>query len=181
MLILRRPCFAPKNSSRCGAFKAADQRPKADIRASKILENTTTHDSERYIVGMLWSDDNVILSNSFFTSFVGLKFLEKHLDKDTELKAQYTKTLNDDIEKGCFIRVNDFRAEKRTSQVVFWPHHPVLNPKKPGQARRVLNGAPQLNDKPLNNVLSTGSDLLQDLFNVLLRLRPFHFAVSTDA
>ena len=90
-----------------GAYKSADPRSKADKRGSRILESTTTHDSERYTVGMLWSDDNIVLPNNYYTSLVQLKSLEKRLDKDTELKAQYTKTINDDIEKGYVIRVND--------------------------------------------------------------------------
>ena len=106
--------------------------------------------------------------------------MEKRLDKDTELKAQYTKTINDDIEKGYVIRVNDFSVEKRTSLEWYLPHHPVLNPNKPGKVRRVLNGASRFHGKSLNSVLLTGPDLLQDLFNVLLRFRQFPFAVSAD-
>ena len=129
---------------------------------------------------MLWSDDNIVLPNNYYTSVVQLKSLEKRLDKDTELKAQYTKTINDDIEKGYVIRVNDFSVEKRTSLEWYLPHHLVLNPNKPGKVRRVLNGASRFHGKSLNSVLLTGPDLLQDLFNVLLRFRQFPFAVSAD-
>ena len=51
------------------------------------------------------------------------------------------------------------------------PHHPVVNPKKHGKVRRVLNGASKFNGASLNQSLLAGPDLLQNLLRVLLRLK----------
>ena len=59
-------------------------------------------------------------------------------------------------------------------------HHPVLNPKKSGKVRRVLNGAAKFHGASLNKSLLTGPDLLQNLIYVLLRFRQHPYAVSAD-
>ena len=60
------------------------------------------------------------------------------------------------------------------------PHHPVLNPTKPGKVRRVLNGAAKIHGASLNKSLLTGPDLFQNLTYVLLRFRQHPYAVSAD-
>ena len=62
----------------------------------------------------------------------------------------------------------------------YLPHHPVVNPNKPGKVRRVLNGAAKFHGASLNKSLLTGPDLLQNLIYVLLRFRQHPFAVSAD-
>ena len=59
-------------------------------------------------------------------------------------------------------------------------NHSVINPNKPGKARRVLNGAEKFHGTSLNKSLLTGPDLLQNLIHVLLRFRQHQFAVSAD-
>ena len=64
-----------------GTFKQADPRSSADKRAQKILDSTTIHDGSRYVVGMLWADDNIHLPDNFYASLVQFKSLEKRLEK----------------------------------------------------------------------------------------------------
>ena len=70
--------------------------------------------------------------------------------------------------------------ESRSEREWYLPHHPVVNPTKPGKVRRVLNGAAKFNSAYLNKSLLTGPDLLQNLIYVLLRFREHPFAVSAD-
>ena len=163
-----------------GAYKNVDPRSAADQRAAKILETTTIHDGERYSVGMLWAEDDVQLPNNYYSSLVQLKSLEKRLDKDPALRSQYAETINSDIDKGYVIKVKDSNLETRSKREWYLPHHPVINPNKPGKVRRVLNGAAKFHGRSLNSSLMTGPDLLQDLFNVLLRFRQRPYAVSAD-
>ena len=55
-----------------------------------------------------------------------------------------------------------------------------MNPNKPGEVRRVLNGASKFHGTSLNKSLLVGPDLLQNLVFVLLRFCQHHFAVSAD-
>ena len=125
-----------------GADKQVDSRSAADPRAHEILENTTVHNGLRYDVGMLWAADNTKLPNNYFSSLVQLKSLEKRLAKDEDLREKYTSTIKEDLNNGYVIAVPDaHKVENRSDKKWYLPHHPVLNLNKPGQVRRVLNGA----------------------------------------
>ena len=164
-----------------GANKQVDSRSAADARAHEILESTTIHNGLRYDVGMLWAADNIQLPNNYFSSLVQLKSLEKRLAKDEELREKYTSTIKEDLNKGYVIEVPDaHKVESRSDKEWYLPHHPVLNPNKPGKVRRVLNGAAKFLGASLNKSLLTGPDLLQNLIYVLLRFRQHPYAVSAD-
>ena len=40
-------------------YKQVDPRSAADARTQEILETATTHNGQRYDVGVLWADDNI--------------------------------------------------------------------------------------------------------------------------
>ena len=163
-----------------GANKQVDPGSAADARAQEILENTTVHNGLRYDVGMLWAADNTKLPNNYFSSLVQLKSLEKRLAKD-DLREKYTSTIKEDLNKGYVIEVpNGHKVENRSDKEWYLPHHPVLNPNKPGKVRRVLNGAAKFHDASLNKNLLSGPDLLQNFIYVLLRFRQHPYAVSAD-
>ena len=163
-----------------GAFKQVDARSAADKRALSILKTETVHDGERYTVPMLWSDNDVSLPNNYYSSLAQLKSLEKKLDKDPLLREKYTETIREDISKGYVITVNPHDPSSRAEREWYLPHHPVLNPNKPGKVRRVLNGASKFHGTSLNRSLLVGPDLLQNLIFVLLRFRQHKYAVSAD-
>ena len=164
-----------------GAYKQVDPRSAADAPAQEVLETTTFHNGKGYDVGMLWADDNIQLPNNYFSSLVQLKSLEKRLSRDTTLNDNYASTIREDLEKGYLITVPDaHKVQQRSEKEWYLPHHPVINPNKPGKVRRVLNGVAKFHGTSLNKSLLTGPDLLQDLIHVLLRFREHQFAVSTD-
>ena len=164
-----------------GAFKQVDPRSTVDARAQEKLETTTFHNGQRYDIGTLWADDNIQLPNNYFSSLVHLKSLEKRLSRDTSLKETYANTIREDLEKGYLITVPEaHKVEQRSDREWYLPHHPVINPNKPGKVRRVLNGAAKFHSTSLNKSLLTGPDLLQNLIHVLLRFRQHQFAVSAD-
>ena len=70
--------------------------------------------------------------------------------------------------------------ESSSEREWYLPHHPVINPNKPGKVRKVLNGAAKFHGESLNKSLLTGPDLLQNLIYVLLRFRQHPFAVSAN-
>ena len=101
-----------------------------------------------------------------------LKSLEKRLAKDEDLREKYTSIIKEVLNKGYVIEVPDaHKVGSRSDKEWYLPHHPVLNPNKPGKVRRVLNGAAKFHGASLNKSLLTGPDLLQNIFYVLLRFR----------
>ena len=147
-----------------GANKQVDSRSAADVRAHEILESTTIHNGLRYNVGIMWAADNTQLPNNYFSSLVQLKSLEKGLAKDEDLREKNTSTIKEDLIKGYVIEVPDaHKVENRSDKEWYLPHHPVLNPNKPGKVRRVLNGAAKFHGASLIESLLTGPDLLHNL------------------
>ena len=163
------------------AYKLVNPRSAADARAQEILDTKTFRNGQRYDVGMLWADDNIQLPNNHFLSLVQLKSLQKRLSRDTTLNENYANTIRENLEKGYLLTVPDpHKVEQRSDKEWYLPHHPVINPNKPGKVRRVLNGAAKFHGTSLDKSLLTGPDLLQNLIHVLLRFRQHQFAVSAD-
>ena len=163
-----------------GAFKQVDARSAADKHALSILNSETVHNGERYIVPMLSINSNVSLANNYYSSLTQLKTLERRLSKDPELRERYADTIKEDVRKGYVVTLESHDPRKRSDQEWYLPHHPVVNPNKPGKVRRVLNGASKFHGTSLNKSLLVGPDLLQNLIFVLLRFRQHKYAVSTD-
>ena len=163
-----------------GTYKQVDARSSDDKRANKFLEASTIHDGDRYAVGMLWTEDHSQLPNNYYSALAQLKSLEKRLDKDTNLRALYAKNIQEDFDKGYVIKVNTHDCTNRSAREWYLPHHPVINPNKPGKVRRVLNGAAKFHGSSLKKALLVGPDLLQNLLVVLMRFRQHQHAVSAD-
>ena len=104
--------------------------------------------------------------------------MEKRLDKDPSLREKYAETIREDIQKEYVITVKAHDPKSRADREWYLPHHPVLNPNKPGKVRRVLNRASKCPGASLNKSLLVGPDLLQNLIFVLLRFRQHKYAVS---
>ena len=67
-----------------------------------------------------------------------------------------------------------------TPPLWYLPHHPVLNPHKPGKVRRVSDAAAKYQGTPLNDPLLPGPDLLNSLVSILMRFRQELIAMSAD-
>ena len=147
-----------------------------DRRAEKILQSTTTKVEGRYQIGLLWKE-NVDLPNNRWVAERQLSGLEQRLEKDSNLKQLYQKTIDDDLAKGYIVRVppNDTTVKKW-----YLPHHPVTNIHKPGKVRRVTNASSVFKGKSLNSSLLTGPDFLCNLTGLILRFRLHRVAISAD-
>ena len=158
-----------------------DSRPATDARTTKILDETAYHDGSRYQVGKLWAEDESCLLNNYFSAPVQLKSLERRLQKDSDTKDSYAKTISDDFSTGYIVRVKKadyFKVDQPREW--YLPHHPVVHPHKPGKVRRVLNGAAKFHCQSLNSALLARQDLLQSLIHIRFRSRQYPFAVSAD-
>ena len=71
-------------------------------------------------------------------------------------------------------------VEQRSVKECYLPQHPVINPKKQGNMRWVLNGAAKFIGASLNMSLVAGTDLIQVLIHVLLRFRAQQFEAFAD-
>ena len=112
------------------------------------------------------------LPNNLAIAKAQLGSLQKRSSKDRYILDLYNKSLATDIEKG-YVKPVVFINPQPTN-VWYLPHHPVVNPNKPGKVRRVANAASMFQGISLNSCLKAGPDLLNllnNMFGLLLRFR----------
>ena len=116
------------------------------------------------------------LPNNYALARRRLELLKRRLLKDDELRAKYSAVMRDHLAKGYVSRHMGDR------EVGSWylPHHPVLNPNKPGKVRIVFDCAAQYMGHSLNTELLSGPVLTNDLTGVLLRFRKYPVALCAD-
>ena len=157
-------------------------RSSSDCRAVEILDKSAFNGGARNQVGMLWSKDDLHLSNNYYIALVQLKSLEKRLSKDQHLRLKYKKSIKDDVDKSYAVQVlNSNVSSERSKREWYLPHHhTVVNPNKSNKMRMVLKGAAKFQGTSLNKSLLTGHDLLQRLTHTLIRFRQYQYVVSAD-
>ncbi|XP_067026615.1 uncharacterized protein [Acropora muricata] len=85
-----------------------------------------------------------------------------------------------DLEKGYIKRLTKEEAGAPVTRKWYLPHHPVVNPKKPGKVRRVCDAAAKFQGSSLNSHLLSGPDLLNNLVGIFMRFREEKVALSGD-
>ncbi|XP_044573279.1 uncharacterized protein LOC123257599 [Drosophila ananassae] len=71
-----------------------------DVRAQKILEDTTVRVGRRYQTGLLWKTDNVVLPRSYDMAYNRLVNIEKKIKRDGQFAQEYSRIVNDYVDKG---------------------------------------------------------------------------------
>ena len=153
---------------------------KKELHAQKMLQSTTKFTGERYKVGMLWSVPEPNLSNNYSSALGQLLSLERRFQRDPNLKTLDQQSIDTDVEKR-FVKILDQSEVKGTfGKEWYLPHHPVLNPNKPGKVRRVCNAASKNKEECLNDKLLAGPDLLHGLIGTIFRFREGPIALTAD-
>ena len=151
---------------------------KNEWQAHKMLESLTKFAGERYEVRMLWSEPELNLPNNYSSALDQLYSLERIFRKDPNLKSLYQQPIDTDVEKGSAKTLNE--SEVKCIFGKEWPHHPVLNPNKPGKVRRVCNAASKFKEVFLNDQLLAGPDLRHGLIGTIFRFREEPIALTAD-
>ena len=138
-----------------GSRVKVDRRSRSDVKALETLEKTTHCENDRYTVGMLWNSPRSSLPNNYRSAVKQFLSLENRLAKNPELKDAYSDTIKTDKDSG-YIRILEPTELQETRNEPQWhlPHHPVINPNKPGKVRRVCNAASEFEGHSLRNVSS---------------------------
>ena len=90
------------------------------------------------------------------------------------------KTIDRDLEKGYIKRLTKEETADQAKRMWYLPHHPVLNPNKPGKVRCVCDAAAKYQGSSLNSHLVGGPDLLNNLVGIFKRFREEKVALSGD-
>ena len=96
------------------------------------------------------------------------------------MKSLYQQSIDTDVEKG-FVKILDESEVKGTfGKEWCLPHHPVLNPNKPGKVRRVCNAASKYKEVCLNDKVLAGPNLLHGLIGTIFRFREGPITLTAD-
>ena len=130
---------------------------------------------------MLWNSPRSRLRNHYSSAVKQSLSLENRLAKNPVLKNAYLDTVKTDNDSGYFWILEPTELpETRNEPQWLLPHHPVVNPNKPGKVRRVCNAACEFERHSFNKSLFIGPDLLQNLVKIIFRFREKPFGTSAD-
>lgn len=155
------------------------RRPSTDAegKALAIMEKTTRRlESGRFETGLIWKKEDIEMPDNYKTAENRLRTIEKKLDRDTDIKMEYEKQIQNLLDKGYAEEIAHSSTSKRKW---YLPHFAVTHPTKK-KMRLVFDAAAKSGGTNLNDTLLPGPDLLQSLFGVLLRFRQFPVAVMAD-
>ncbi|KAF4514245.1 UNVERIFIED_CONTAM: hypothetical protein B566_EDAN019534, partial [Ephemera danica] len=93
---------------------------------------------------------------------------------DPDLFDKYSAVIESHVSKGYVSGTSLLDTNNRW----YLPHHPVLNPHKPGKVRIVFDCAASFQGRSLNGDLLSGPVLMNDLTGVLIRFRRYAVAVG---
>lgn len=154
--------------------------PSDNICENLFNETTNRTTDGRFIVSLPFKpDESIALGDSKETAVSRFLSLERKLNKDTNLKLQYTQFINEYISLGHMAKVSDIDSD---SPSYYIPHHPVLKPSSLTTKLRIVfdASAKTTNGKSLNDLLLAGPTIQNDLFSILLRFRKHTFVITSD-
>lgn len=151
-----------------------------EIICEKHFRQTTKRNEDgRYVVS-LPQKENVNLGESFQIALRRFYALERKLEKDSSLKKQYIKFMD------------EYKRLKHMSLVVaglsndvqtcYLPHHPVVRQESLTTKLRVVFDASckTTSGHSLNSKLLVGATIQNDLLNIILRFRMHEIVLTAD-
>ena len=157
-------------------YDSKEQRSREDEMVLESLIRTTRKVDGRYEVGLIWKDAAKSLPDNRALARQCLELLEKRLERDPQLKAKYTETIENDLHKGYIKKLEDCPVAHKW----YLPHHAVIHPHKPGKIRRVGDAAARYQGTSLNDCFLSGPDQWNSLVGILMRFREEFIVVSAD-
>ncbi|XP_043661538.1 uncharacterized protein LOC122625509 [Drosophila teissieri] len=151
-----------------------------DVRAQRILEDTTVKVGRRYQTGLLWKDDHVVLPPSCEMAYRRLVNVEKKMKRNKPLAQEHDRIIKDYVSKGYARRLQPEEVAVRSDRLWYLPHFGVENPNKPGKVRLVFDAAAKVGGTSLNSELDKGPQHYKPSPAVLFHFREGAVGVCGD-
>ena len=130
----------------------------------------------RYQVGMPWKQRPPEHNRSIQTALRRLRSTERRLQKEPHIAAEYSRVLQQHLEKGY---VSVVQANKSAGW--FLPHFAVTRPDAATtKVRVVFDASAKCGDRSLNDYLHAGPKLQRELPDILIRFRAKPIAMVAD-
>ena len=160
-----------------------NQRPQSIKEGTAGWEDAKEYDEvHRWAVrsgnAVEWTRAN--LPSNYSSALGQLYSVEQRFQRDPNSKNLYQQSIDTDVEKRFVKILDEFEVKRTFGKEWYLPHHPVLNPNKPGKVRRVCNAASKYKEVCLNDKLQAGTDLLHGLIETIFRYREGPRALTAD-
>lgn len=149
-----------------------------DRQVIALWDREVRKEGGHYELPIPWRNPEEALPNNFALAKGRLDSLVKRLSKEG-LYERYNREIERLLDSG-YAEVVPTDQLHRSDRIFYLPHHNVHNPNKPEKLRVVFDCACKYEGKSLNDRCMQGPNLLNNLFEVLLRFRSGHFAVQAD-
>lgn len=159
------------------------RQSEEEKRCEEIYDDTTVRDENgRFVVRLPFKREVPDCQNGRLMEIAGkrFEFLEKRLNKNSKLREEYHKVINEYIELNHMVEVD--AADINNSKAVYLPHHAVTREDKDTTKLRVVFDASckGVNNVSLNDDLLIGPKLQQDLRHLLMRWRVHKICITAD-
>lgn len=156
--------------------------PEERLCIEHFEKTTTRNEDGRFIVRLPIKEAKLQqLGESRSTALKRFIAMERKLQRQPQLKAQYVQFMDEYLALGHMIRIDEQLIPQHTS-CYYIPHHYVLKHSSLTTKLRVVFDASCGTGTgiSLNDCLMVGPTLQQDLFTILLRFRTFIYVITTD-
>ncbi|XP_066596913.1 uncharacterized protein [Prorops nasuta] len=142
-----------------------------------FLETVRRGDNGRYTVNLPFRIKLDEIGESYTNAYNRLLSVERKLNRDSNLKAEYTRVLEEYIDLGHMSLV-----KKPDDTKYYMPHHAVIKENSNTTRVRVVFDASAKTDRgfSLNGILMTGPTIQDKLFLHLLRFRKHKYVLNAD-
>ena len=152
-----------------------------DKKVIDLWDDQCRKDGAHYELPIPWKDPHEPIPNNFFQAKKRLESLEKRLREAGDFERydnEIMKLLNAGYAEP--VPLDSSQNPIAADRAFYLPHHNVHNPKKPEKLRVVFDCACKFRGKSLNDRCLRGPDLINSLFDVLLKFRLYHYAIQAD-
>ena len=147
----------------------------------KSYQSSSIHlENGRYSAELPWKPNHPPLPTNEPVARGRTRSMIRRLARDPEKLKTYARIITDQEQRGFIEKVPT--TDKNRNKVHYLPHHAVLKDSTTTPLRVVFDCSCKPNkDQPsLNDCLTTGPPLLNDLTAILVRFRRYRYAVTAD-
>ncbi|XP_065361967.1 uncharacterized protein LOC135955547 [Calliphora vicina] len=153
-----------------------------DLRAEKILKDTTVVNGQQYETGLLWKLDEYNFKQTYSLAYKRLLGAESKMKKDNDLAEWYKYKIEEYILKGYARKLSPEEASIETDRTWYLPHFVITNVNKGNKRRLVFDAAAIVDGESFNSRLLKGPATYQPkpLLSILFKFRQRQIGVCGD-
>ena len=160
-------------------MSSPSRKTSLQLHAEDVFRNTIRMVQGSYEVGLIWKPGKglVDLPNNYLEAKRIFLEQERRMEREPQLRAEYIKICVSWLKEASFVEIPN-----SPSDLGFYiPHFMVIRlDKTTTKYRLVMHGAMEFQGHSINHFLESGSNQINNLFHILLRLRREQYVLTGD-